>query len=168
MVGRTGGTGSEVTQAAGQDGQDHRPCSGGGVHSFHLESITAGDDCAVLRMDGDIDAYAAPLLRDRVTDLASNGTVHIIADLRGAGFLDSAGLGALVGSRKELGARGGSFTLVASSDRIRQILRIAGLSDAFGLHSRVPDAITADRRWQSAVSGEGDNAGEWCRKHGLL
>jgi hypothetical protein len=26
-----------------------------------------------------------------VIDLAGNGTVHIIADLRGAGFLDSAG-----------------------------------------------------------------------------
>jgi len=138
------------------------------MHSFHLESITAGDDCVVLRMDGDIDAYAAPQLRDRVTGLAGNGIVHIIVDLRGAAFLDSAGLGGLVGSRKELRARGGSLTLVASSDRILQALRIAGLSDIFGLHSRVPDAITADRHWQAAVSGEGDSAGEWCCKHGLL
>ena len=61
---------------------------------FDMESITAGGHCAVLRIDGDIDAYAAPQLRDRVTDLAGHGTVHIIADLRGAGFLDSAGLGA--------------------------------------------------------------------------
>jgi anti-sigma B factor antagonist len=138
------------------------------MQSFYLESITASDDCVVLRMDGDIDAYAAPQVRDRVTGLAGNGTVHIIADLRGAGFLDSAGLGALVGSRKELRARGGSLTLVASSNRILQILRIAGLSDAFGLHSRVPDAIRADRHWQAAVSGEGGSAGEWCRQHGLL
>jgi len=138
------------------------------MQSFYLESITASDDCVVLRMDGDIDAYAAPQVRDRVTGLAGNGTVHIIADLRGAGFLDSAGLGALVGSRKELRARGGSLTLVASSNRILQILRIAGLSDAFGLHSRVPDAIRADRHWQAAVSGAGGSAGEWCRQHGLL
>src|SRR5215472_14103552 len=115
------------------------------MNSFNLESIAASDDCVVLRMDGDIDAYAAPQVRDRVTGLADDGTVHIIADLRGAGFLDSAGLGALVGSHKELRARGGSLTLVASNDRILQILRIAGLSDAFGLHSRVPDAIIADR-----------------------
>jgi anti-sigma B factor antagonist len=140
----------------------------GGMHPFHLESITAGGDCALLRIDGDIDAYAAPQIRDWVTDLAGNGTVHIIADLRGSGFLDSAGLGALVGSRAELRARGGSLTVVASSDRILQTLRIAGVSDVFALHSRVPDAIAADRRWQAAVSGEGDSTGEWCRKHGLL
>ena len=133
-----------------------------------LECITAGGDRAVLRIDGDIDACTAPQLRERVRDFAGNGTVHIIADLRGAGFLDSAGLGALVGSRKELRARGGSLTLVASSNRILQILRIAGLSDAFGLHSRVPDAIRADRHWQAAVSGAGGSAGEWCRQHGLL
>jgi anti-sigma B factor antagonist len=157
-----------MTEAAGRDGRDRQPSDGGGVHPFHLESITAGGDCAVLRIDGDIDAYAAPQIRDRVTDLAGNGTVHIVADLRGAGFLDSAGLGALVGSRTELHARGGSLTVVASSDRILQTLRIAGVSDAFALHSRVPDAIAADWHWQAAVSGEGDNTGEWCRKHGLL
>ena len=138
------------------------------MHPFHLESITAGGDFAVLRIGGDIDACAAPRIRERVAGLAGHGAVHIIADLRGAGFVDSAGLGALVVSRTELRARGGSLTVVASSDRIRQTLRIAGVSDLFGLHSRVPDAIAADRRWQAAVCGEGSSAGEWCRKHGLL
>ena len=135
---------------------------------FHMESITAGGHCAVLRIDGDIDAYAAPQLRHRVTDLAGHGTVHIIADLRGAGFLDSAGLGALVGGRTGLRARGGSLALVASAGRILQTLRITGLSDAFALYSCVLDAITADQHWQAAVSGEGGSAGEWCRVHRLL
>jgi anti-sigma B factor antagonist len=133
-----------------------------------MESITAGSDCAVLRIDGDIDVYAAPQIRDRVTGLAGTGTVHVIADLRGAGFLDSAGLGALVGSRAELRARGGSLTVVASSDRILQILRITGVGEAFALHCGVPDAIAADRRWQAAVSSEGHSTAEWCRMHGLL
>ncbi len=45
-----------------------------------------------------------PCRPGRVGDLAGNGTVHLIADLRGAGFLDSAGVGALVGSLKALRA----------------------------------------------------------------
>ena len=135
---------------------------------FHLESIAAGGDRAVLRIDGDIDACTAPQLRERVLDLAGTGTVHIIADLRGAGFLDSAGLGGLVGSRTGLRARGGSLALVASASRILQTLRITGLSDAFALYSCVLDAITADQHWQAAVSGERGSAGEWCRKHRLL
>jgi anti-sigma B factor antagonist len=138
------------------------------VHPFHPEFITSDGDCAVLRIDGDVDAYAASQLRDQVAELAGNGTVHVIADLRGADFLDSAGLGALVGSRKELRARGGSLALVASTDRVLQTLRIAGLSDAFGVYSSVLHAVTADLHWQAAASGEGDSSAEWCRKHGLL
>ena len=138
------------------------------MQPFHLESITAGGDCAVLRIEGEIDAYAAPQLRERVIDLACNGIVRIIADLRGAGFLDSAGLGALVGSLKALRSRGGSLRLVASTHRILQVFRISGLSEAFALHSCLPDAITADEHWQAAVSGEGGSTREWCRKHGLL
>jgi anti-sigma B factor antagonist len=138
------------------------------VQPFHLESITAGGDCAVLRIEGEIDAHAAPQLRERVIGLAGNGTVHLIADLRGAGYLDSAGVGALVGGLKGLRTRGGSLALVASTDRIRQILRITGLSDALALYSRVPDAITADQHWQAAVSGEGGSTEEWCRTHALL
>ena len=132
-----------------------------------LECITAGGDRAVLRIDGDIDACTAPQLRERVRDLADNGTVHVIADLRGVGFLDSAGLGALVAARKELRGRAGSLRLVAGPGRIVRVLRITGLSDAFALHSCVLEAVTADRDWQAAVSAEGLSAGIWCREHGL-
>src|SRR2546430_11323797 len=75
---------------------------GGRMGPFHLESVAAGGDRAVLRIDGDIDASTAPQLRERVLDLAGGGTVHVIADLRGVGFLDSAGPGALVTRRQEL------------------------------------------------------------------
>jgi len=135
---------------------------------FHLESIAAGGDRAVLRIDGDIDACTAPQLRERVMDLAGHGTVHIIADLRGVGFLDSAALGALVAARNELRGRAGSLMLVAGTGRIAQVLRITGLTGAFALHSCVLEAVTADQAWQVAVTADGLSAGIWCRQHGLL
>ncbi len=138
------------------------------MQSFHLESITAGGDCAVLRIDGEIGAYAAPQISERVINMARNGT---ISHHRGPARRRFPGLGwagRLVGSRTGLRARGGSLTLMASTDRILQTLRISGLSDAFALHSCVLDAITADQHWQAAVAGEGDSAQGWCRKHRLL
>ena len=134
---------------------------------FQLESIAAGGDRAVLRIDGDIETCPAPQLRDRVLGLAGHGTVHIIADLRGVGFLDSAGLGALVAARKELRGRAGSLMLVPGTGRVVQVLRITGLTGAFALHSCVLEAVTADPNWQAAVSAGGLSAGIWCREHGL-
>jgi len=136
------------------------------VQPFHMESISAGD-CAVLRVAGEIDVYTAPELRQRVIHLLEGGSLHIIADLCGVDFLDSTGLGALVGSLKRLRMRGGSLKLVTGGGRILQIFRITGLTNAFALHSSVSDAITADQHWQETLVAQGDRTGEWCRKNGL-
>lgn len=135
------------------------------VASFHAEAIPAGE-CAVLRIAGEIDVYTAPDLRQQVIHLVDSGTRHIVADLRGVDFLDSTGLGVLVGSLKRLRQRQGSLRLVTSG-RVLQLLVITGLANALALHASVLDAISADQHWQAALAGEGHNAEDWCRKHEL-
>jgi anti-sigma B factor antagonist len=136
------------------------------VASFQVEAITAGE-CAVLRIAGEIDMYTAPDLRQQVIHLVDSGTRHIVADLRGVDFLDSTGLGVLVGSLKRLRQRRGSLSLVTSSGRILQLLVITGLTNALALHASVLDAISADQHWQVALAGEGHSAEDWCRTHEL-
>ena len=134
--------------------------------SLHIKAITAGD-CAVLQMAGEMDVYTSPKLRKQVADLAENGTVHVVADLRGIDFLDSTGLGALIGGLKRLRVRQGSLTIVVSAGRILKLFQITGLTHAFALHSCVLDAISADQHWQVAMASEGRSAEEWCAKHEL-
>ena len=134
--------------------------------SLHIKAITAGD-CAVLLITGEMDVYTSPKFRKQVVDLAANGTIHMIADLRGLDFLDSTGLGALVGSLKRLRLRQGSLAIVTSGGRILKLFKITGLIHAFALHSCVLDAITADPQWLAAIAGEGASAEEWCVKHEL-
>jgi anti-sigma B factor antagonist len=131
-----------------------------------MESVSAGD-CAVLRVAGEIDVYTAPELRQRVIRLTDDGARHVIADLRGVDFLDSTGLGALVGSLRRLRMREGSLKLVTSGGRILRIFQLTGLTRVFALYSSVPDAITADHHWQATIVGQGDSASEWCRRNGL-
>ena len=134
------------------------------MQPFRQESIAVGSDCAVLQITGEVDVYAAPQLREQVVQLVNSGVRHIIADLRGVDFLDSTGLGAL----KRLRTHDGSFKVVASGGRTLRIFQITGLTRAFALHSSVLDAMTTDEHWQTAVTGEGYDTEEWCRKHGLL
>jgi len=138
------------------------------MQPLHLETVTAGADCAVLRIVGEVDVYSAPQLRERVVQLLSGGVRHVVADLRGVGFLDSTGLGALVGSLKRLREQDGSLKVVTGAGSIPQLFRLTGLVRVFVLHQSVPEAITGDRHWEAALTSEGRSCDEWCRKHGLL
>jgi len=138
------------------------------MQPFRQEPIAVGTDCAVLRITGEVDLYTAPQLREQMIQLVSSGVRHIIADLRGVDFLDSSGLGVLVASLKRLRTHDGSLMVAASADRTVRIFQITGLTRVLALHRSVLDAMTTDQHWQAAVTGEGLDAEEWCRKHDLL
>ena len=137
------------------------------MQEFRLETIRPTGDCAVLQVTGEIDVYTAPILRERIRDLAAKGAVHIIADLSRVDFLDSTGLGVLVGGLKRLREHDGSLTPVISTTRILRILEVTGLTAVFPPQPSVPAAITADPHWRQIVEREAGSAGEWCRQHGL-
>ncbi len=133
-----------------------------------LETITVGSDCALIRVGGEIDVYTASQLRETVVDLIAKGVSHVIADLRAVEFLDSTGLGAIVGGHKRLRTIDGSLVLAASPDRILRLFRITGLDQAFSLNPSVPGAIADEDAWKSAIASNGTDADDWCRQHNLL
>ena len=125
------------------------------MQEFHLETIGPSGDCAVLQVTGEIDVYTAPILHERIRDLAAKGAVHIIADLSRVDFLDSTGLGVLVGGLKRLREHDGSLTPVISTTRILRILEVTGLTTVFPPTALSPSrdhrrpALAADRRERS-------------------
>lgn len=135
------------------------------MQPLHLETVPAGAYCALVRVAGEVDVYSVPQLRECVTQLLAVGIRHIIADLREVDFLDSTGLGALVGSLKRLREQDGSLDLVTAPGRISQLFRITGLDRIFALHGSVSAAIAGHGHWTAALAAEGHDADEWCRKH---
>jgi anti-sigma B factor antagonist len=132
-----------------------------GSLDLHLEPITVGD-CAVVRVAGEVDAFSAPGLRDV---LSRPGSDHVVVDLRSVAFLDSTGLGVLVGALKRLRRHGGSLKIVASrAGRVRRLFELTNLASAFDLHTSVLDAIADDEHWQAATAR---SPAEWCHQHGL-
>jgi anti-sigma B factor antagonist len=83
------------------------------------------------------------------------------------GFLDSTGLGVLVGGLKRLREDGGSLALVVITPRILRIFQITGLTKALAVRRSVTDAITADPHWHKTAETQAGSAREWCRQHGL-
>lgn len=93
-----------------------------------------GDGTTIVAVEGEIDVYTASKLRDKITDLVGAGHYHLIIDMEGVEFLDSTGLGVLVGGLKKVRTHNGSLQLICNQDRLLKIFRITGLSKVFTIH----------------------------------
>jgi anti-sigma B factor antagonist len=97
----------------------------------------------VVDISGEIDVYTAPTLREHLSELVADGKYHLVLDLEQVAFLDSTGLGVLVGGLKRVRAHQGSLELVCTQERILKVFRITGLTKVFPIHGSVPDALGA-------------------------
>lgn len=71
--------------------------------------------------------------RQRVTDLIAVGDVHIVLDLSQCGYVDAAGLGALVSCSRRLQNAGGSLTIIGASEDQRFLFRMTKLDTVLTL-----------------------------------
>jgi anti-sigma B factor antagonist len=107
-----------------------------------LSTRTEGDR-TIVEVGGEIDVYTAPRLREQLVDLVADGKYHLVVDMERVDFLDSTGLGVLVGGLKRVRAHDGSLRLVCTQERILKIFRITGLTKVFPIHSSVDEAVSA-------------------------
>lgn len=107
-----------------------------------LKSRTQGP-FQVIEVGGEVDVYTAPKLRESIVSAVDDGHNRLIIDVEQVDFLDSTGLGVLVGSLKRVRAEGGSLDIVCTHERILKIFDITGLDKVFGLHDSVDAAIAA-------------------------
>jgi anti-sigma B factor antagonist len=102
--------------------------------------VSKVDSHAVVDVKGEIDVYTAPKLREKLIELVSEGSYDVVVNLEGVDFLDSTGLGVLVGALKRVKAHDGSLSLVCTQDKILKIFKITGLTKVFPIHGSVEEA----------------------------
>lgn len=94
----------------------------------------------VVEVHGEVDVYTAARLRERLVSVIDGGATSVVADLRRVDFLDSTGLGVLVGALKRLRMAGGALALVCDNEKLLKIFRITALDQVFSLHETVEAA----------------------------
>jgi anti-sigma B factor antagonist len=100
----------------------------------------------VVEVRGEVDVYTAPQLRQRLIEVVDGGAGSVVVDLRRVDFLDSTGLGVLVGALKRLRLAGGELALVCDNEKLLKIFRITALDRVFTLYETVEAAAAAARR----------------------
>ncbi len=101
---------------------------------------------ALFALSGSLDIATSPTLRAALMDAADRNEHEIVVDLTHLEFLDSTGLGALIGAHKRAAEHSGSVRLVAQEGQILRLLRITGLLDVFAVYPNVDAALSDDAR----------------------
>ena len=99
-----------------------------------------------LLLAGEIDLNNVDELISQLTATIAGGAHDLVVDLDGVSYLDSAGLGALVGAHKRLVAAGGTLTIRCSRQRVLRLFELTGLSRVLRIHDSsldVPAAVSA-------------------------
>jgi anti-sigma B factor antagonist len=101
------------------------------------------DGRTVVQVVGEIDVYTAPQLRERLDAEIDAGRYDLVVDLSGVSFMDSTGLGVLVGRLKQIRLNDGSMRLVCAHDRVLKVFVITGLDKVFAIYPTVGEAVAA-------------------------
>lgn len=98
----------------------------------------------IVTVGGEIDVYTAPVLREKFNELVGEGHYQLVVDMEGVEFLDSTGLGVLVGGLKKVRQHEGGLHLVCTSEKILKVFRITGLTKVFPIHDSIDGALASE------------------------
>ena len=100
---------------------------------------------SVVEVAGEVDVYTAPTLRQHLREASGGPAPRVVVDMTEVKFLDSTGLGVLVGAMGRVKEADGTLRLVVSSDHILKVLRITGLDALIPVDADAATAVSAAR-----------------------
>ena len=98
---------------------------------------------AVMRVAGEIDMATAPRLRQHVQTVTARNLAGLVLDLDRVDFIDSTGLGVMVGAAKRMRMIDGGFRIVCSQKHLNDLFRLTRLNEVFDLYESLEEALTS-------------------------
>lgn len=106
-------------------------------------SVSETDGRSIVTAAGELDAHAAPVLEAETGPASRQPGGRLIVDLTGVDFIDSTGLGVLVGALKHAREADGTLDVVVATPRVLKVLALTGLDVVIPLHSTLDEALAS-------------------------
>jgi anti-sigma B factor antagonist len=100
-------------------------------------------DWTVVALRGQLDVATAPGLRERLIETQFGGASRLVLDLGGLEFIDSFGIGVLIGAVRRAASHDGQVVVVCPPGRVRDVLGLAGVSEVLRVGDDLAAAIAA-------------------------
>ncbi|MHA7272926.1 STAS domain-containing protein [Arthrobacter sp. TMT4-20] len=99
---------------------------------------------AEVKADGRLNMVSAPELREFVSELISDGSTRIVVNLEQAVFMDSSGLGALIGCLKAARQAGGDLRIAAVQPQVKMVLQLTSMDKVLTPYATAAEAFSND------------------------
>jgi anti-sigma B factor antagonist len=106
-----------------------------------VDAHRSGDGTGIITVEGEIDLGGAPRLRESLSDLLTAGCTRLVMDLREVTFIDSTGLGVIVGAGKKVAAVQGALRIACDDPRVLRLLAITGISRSLPVTATPDEAL---------------------------
>jgi len=101
--------------------------------------VTEHSGCEVTRPSGELDASTVTEFREHLASLV--GTSHLVIDLCEVPFMDSAGLGALIGGIRRIRDAGGNVGVVCDRPSVLRLLHTTGFDRIVDVAPTLGEAV---------------------------
>ncbi len=99
----------------------------------------------VLKPTGDLDVYTVGSLRDSIASILEDDKPHVVVDLDSVPFMDSSGLGALMGGVRRLREAGGDLAIACTREQHLKLFTITGFGEGVSIAPTTEEAAEGFR-----------------------
>ncbi|SCY92311.1 anti-sigma F factor antagonist [Alkaliphilus peptidifermentans] len=107
-----------------------------------LFNYEAFDNKLIVKLEGELDHHVSEEIRQELDDLIEKKrSRHLVFDLSGLEFMDSSGIGVIMGRYKNVSKMGGKVAVIKVSDKIDKIFSLSGLYRIVGKYENLQEAF---------------------------
>jgi len=111
-------------------------------HIMSLSINSAPDGVTIVRLSGRLDLLTAAQLKQDLSKIVGDGQSRLVIDLDAVTFIDSSGLGALIGGLKAARQAGGDLRIARAGQQARVILQLTTLDRVLKPYATIEEALS--------------------------
>ncbi|NMB08779.1 MAG: anti-sigma F factor antagonist [Tissierellia bacterium] len=99
-------------------------------------------DNLIIRLEGELDHHTSEEVRRKIdSEYYNNNLLNMVLDLGGLNFMDSSGIGLIMGRYKNCKEQGGKLSIVNINSKVERILEMSGLMKIVNIYITVEEAL---------------------------
>lgn len=105
-----------------------------------IETKQLGEQMILLELTGEMDVFSSPVVKEGMTQAVEEGNHYLVIGMGEVRYMDSTGLGVLMGGLKRAREHGGNLCLLAPHHRVRRVLEITNLENVLQVYETLKEA----------------------------